>query len=75
MSERPDRETPPERPQAPDYILSQAEFHQTVGGLQATVDRQVAGLRTTGGWLFVSIGLWALLIGFTILTGNEKGRP
>lgn len=70
----------------PNYILSQEEFHKTMAehlgrdiaadrSLRHAFERQIEGLRTTGGWLFVSIGLWALLIGIIILTGREKGRP
>lgn len=71
---------PVDKPDAdPNYILSQEEFHRAINashaGTNLAIFRQVEGLRTTAGWLFVSLGIWAFLIGVIILTGNEKGRP
>lgn len=61
-------------PRDPNYILSQAEFHQNVGVLLGAIDRAADDLRQTAGWLFVSLAFWLLLAGYSLLRGGHRAH-
>lgn len=70
---------PAEPPASTDYILSQAEFHQTVRGLQfetvrnleTCAAREAIGLRQFFGWVLATFGCLALLLGLAILYSRD----
>ena len=75
-----------DRPQDPNYILSQAEFHQTIEGvvcrelageraLGIRISREADALVTTAGWVCVSFACWLFLIGCFAIRGELRGRP
>jgi hypothetical protein len=55
----------------PNYILGQAEFHQTVGGLLANIRSESIGLRQFIGWVLATFGCLALLLGLAILYSRD----
>lgn len=44
-----------------------AEFHQTIGGLEGSIARQGAEVRRFIGWLMVTFGVMAVLLGSAIM--------
>jgi hypothetical protein len=77
---------PPPPSSDPNYILSQEEFHTTIRQLS---ERQLAGELTmhkriavevdslveTFGWIAISLAFWLLLVGWTMIRGEVRGRP
>jgi hypothetical protein len=79
---RVDRADPSRGPADPNYILSQAEFHETLEAharrqlaaehvLLKKVDRQAIGLRQFIGWVLATFGCLALLLGLAILYSRD----
>jgi predicted lysophospholipase L1 biosynthesis ABC-type transport system permease subunit len=70
----------------PNYILSQSEFHAAMreqaerenAGVRlglSQLNRNVDGLVSTAGWVAVSLAFWLLLVGYSAIRGELRGRP